>query len=539
MPRKVALLAALACSLAFAAPASAAITPSTDAAGVAGAIADPLPAGSFGASWDSAPGGNAAAIGSAPGLARFATSGATYGLLSSGDATLADDPNSAENTSTDTVADEGSIQDLVRLRIDLAVPQGQSCLTVDFRFLSEEFAEFVGGDVNDAFVAQLDDNELSGDGNTVNAPGNFAFDGGGNLISVNTALFSAEEAAGTTYDGATPLLRAATPITPGPHSIYLSIFDQGDSEYDSTVFLDALRLQAATCQPGAVVVDVTSPAVTLTAPGNGSTLTAAPVYSGAGEDGSPVTVQTFAGAAASGAAVQSLTVTPSGGAWSVAGGALAPGTYTAVASQSDAAGNFGSSTPVTFNVAQPPPPVDEGPPPPVTGKAVNVAVVKGKVRIRRPGGKFVLLGDASQIPTGSTIDTRNGTVALTSTGAGGKLQKANFFDGLFKVTQTRGKKPLTNLTLNEKLAKCPKKKASKKAKSSAKKKRKRRLWGDGKGNFRTSGRRSAATVSGTRWLVEDTCKGTLTRVSRGKVKVRDFRKKKTVTVKAGKRYLAK
>ena len=85
----------------------------------------------------------------------------------------------------------------------------------------------------------------------------------------------------------------------------------------------------------------------------------------------------------------------------------------------------------------------------------------------------------------------------------------------------------------------PEEEGSKKAKSSAKKKRKRRLWGDGKGNFRTSGRRSAATVSGTRWLVEDTCKGTLTRVSRGKVKVRDFRKKKTVTVKAGKRYLAK
>ncbi len=89
---------------------------------------------------------------------------------------------------------------------------------------------------------ELDDNELSGDGDAVNAPGNFAFDGGGNLISVNTADFSAAEAAGTTYDGATPLLRAATPITPGPHSIYLSIFDQGDSGYDSTVFLDALRL---------------------------------------------------------------------------------------------------------------------------------------------------------------------------------------------------------------------------------------------------------------------------------------------------------
>ena len=45
------------------------------------------------------------------------------------------------------------------------MPHGQSCLTVDLRFLSEEFAEFVGGHVNDAFVAELDDTTFSGDGN--------------------------------------------------------------------------------------------------------------------------------------------------------------------------------------------------------------------------------------------------------------------------------------------------------------------------------------------------------------------------------------
>ena len=96
---------------------------------------------------------------------------------------------------------------------------------------------------------------------------------------------------------------------------------------------------------GAVVVDVTPPAVTLTSPGNGSTITAAPGLLGRGGQDwdSPVTVQTFAGAAAAGIPVQSLTATPLGGAWSVAGGALAPGTYTAIASQTDAAGNVGSA----------------------------------------------------------------------------------------------------------------------------------------------------------------------------------------------------
>jgi hypothetical protein len=44
---------------------------------------------------------------------------------------------------------------------------------------------------------------------------------------------------------------------------------------------------------------------------------------------------------------------------------------------------------------------------------------------------------------------------------------------------------------------------------------------------------------GTKWLVEDRCSSTLTRVARGKVKVRDFVKKKTVTVKARHKYIAR
>ena len=42
-----------------------------------------------------------------------------------------------------------------------------------------------------------------------------------------------------------------------------------------------------------------------------------------------------------------------------------------------------------------------------------------------------------------------------------------------------------------------------------------------RGNFRTKGKHSAATVVGTKWLVEDRCRSTLTRVVRGRVSVRD------------------
>jgi hypothetical protein len=67
----------------------------------------------------------------------------------------------------------------------------------------------------------------------------------------------------------------------------------------------------------------------------------------------------------------------------------------------------------------------------------------------------------------------------------------------------------------------------------------RRLWGSGRGRFTTRGRYSSATVRGTKWLTQDQCNGTLTRVVRGVVRVVDFRRHKTVNVRAGRSYLAK
>ena len=87
-----------------------------------------------------------------------------------------------------------------------------------------------------------------------------------------------------------------------------------------------------------------------------------------------------------------------------------------------------------------------------------------------------------------------------------------------------------------KLAGC----SSKKASAAARKKRRgRRLWGSGKGRFRTKGKRSSALVRGTIWLVEDRCnKTTLTRVRKGVVQVRDFARKRNVTLRAGRSYTA-
>jgi hypothetical protein len=174
---------------------------------------------------------------------------------------------------------------------------------------------------------------------------------------------------------------------------------------------------------------------------------------------------------------------------------------------------------------------------PVFHKSVGVKLVSGQVGIRRPGSKNdVDLSGSDVIPLGSTVDAEHGALELSSVPkAGAGPQTAKFYEGVFKVTQTGG---ITQLTLAQSLASCRARGRS--ASAAAKKKpSKRHLWGDGKGSFRTSGKYSSATVRGTKWLVQDSCAGTLTRVVRGNVTVRDNVKHKTVTVHAGQSYLAK
>jgi len=65
---------------------------------------------------------------------------------------------------------------------------------------------------------------------------NFAFDSGGNTISVNSA-FGISANTGNAYDGVTPLLKAQTSVVPGSTiDVYLTIKDVGDENFDSAVF---------------------------------------------------------------------------------------------------------------------------------------------------------------------------------------------------------------------------------------------------------------------------------------------------------------
>jgi Tol biopolymer transport system component len=194
---------------------------------------------------------------------------------------------------------------------------------------------------------------------------------------------------------------------------------------------------------------------------------------------------------------------------------------------------------------------------PTLGVDVNVAPVSGTVllgvrgaaarvsgsgRASQKGITFVPLTEARQVPVGSFLDTRQGKVRMESAAnATGKRQRGDFLSGLFQVRQSkrRSARGLTDLVLKGSSFRSCRASRGKSARAALSRRRIRRLRANARGRFRTTGRNSSATVRGTKWLVEDRCDGTLTAVSRGRVVVRDFRRRRNITVRAGKRYLAK
>ena len=174
--------------------------------------------------------------------------------------------------------------------------------------------------------------------------------------------------------------------------------------------------------------------------------------------------------------------------------------------------------------------------PPRLGRSVVVATVKGRVLFRAPGSRrFTALTDAQNIPVGALVDTRNGTVRLTSArDAQGASQTGEFYEGVFQIRQKKASGAVTDLALRGgSFARCPRR-----ARASAGR-TVRKLWGKGSGKFRTTGRFSSATIRGTTWLTTDRCDGTLTRVTEGSVTVRDLVRRRNIVVAAPKSYFAR
>jgi hypothetical protein len=202
---------------------------------------------------------------------------------------------------------------------------------------------------------------------------------------------------------------------------------------------------------------------------------------------------------------------------------LAEGTHTFEVRAVDLAGNAdGTPAATTFFVDIP-----------VNGARFAVTPLTGNVKIKTPDvDRFRPLTDGETIPVGSLVDTSEGKVRLASVNATAEEQWASFSEGTFRVGQKLGS-GLVTLKLRGRLNCSGSEGASSSASRSG-----RRLWGSGKGNFRTTGSNGSATVRGTIWFTEDRCDGTFFKVNRGTVAVRDFRRHKTISVSAGESYFA-
>ncbi len=190
-------------------------------------------------------------------LAAFPRSGKSYAILTNGESRYADRAGSKILGFNDAGVRIRGAKDVTIIRVKVRVPKHANCLSFRFRFLSQEFPEFVGSPYNDAFIAELDHSTWDA-GTTlkpkVTAPRDFARDRDGKVVSINATgvdRMGAQAAKGTFYGGATRVLRASTPIGSGSHFLYLSIFDHSDKDFDSAAFIDQLTInRRSPCSSG-------------------------------------------------------------------------------------------------------------------------------------------------------------------------------------------------------------------------------------------------------------------------------------------------
>lgn len=182
----------------------------------------------------------------------------------------------------------------------------------------------------------------------------------------------------------------------------------------------------------------------------------------------------------------------------------------------------------------------DSPNPPPSGAQVYGGPAPGLPpgSVKLPGSSASVPMTAGQnLPPGTVIDVSNGRAVTL---ADPKGRKAVFFgekDGVPSVFVMAGViDGFVELRLtggNFKICKSRALQSVTKAEKPV-----RRLWGKGKGAFRTKGRYASAAIRGTWWLTADYCTRTFVSVKQGVMTVRDLVKKKTVIVPAGKSHSA-
>ena len=206
-----------------------------------------------------------------------------------------------------------------------------------------------------------------------------------------------------TWSTATP-----EPLEPGQ---YTAVAEQRNVEPETGVS-PAVTFTIDTSPPDVSIDSVSSPGKDETPTFTGAAGTAA-------GDASTVAVKVYEGASVSGSPVRSLSGSVSGSTWTA--GPVAPslpdGTYTAVVSQDDEAGNVGTSAAVTFTVDTTPP-------------VVSFSAVPSPGKDATPtftGGAGTAAGDDSTVTvavyegasvSGSPVRTMDGTVGGSTWTAG-------------------------------------------------------------------------------------------------------------------------
>jgi hypothetical protein len=188
-------------------------------------------------------------------------------------------------------------------------------------------------------------------------------------------------------------------------------------------------------------------------------------------------------------------------------------------------------------------------PPPVGGPASGATIVIAPTNARvlvapgttqAPSTDPVLqaqLRSTVELPVGTTIDATAGTVAIdavTTTPEGpGNIGHATVNGGVFTVGQDPAVGAVPTLTLVPRPRPCLA--AATTARLAAPD---ATMHIRARGRFRTVAGYGRGAGRGTEWIMRDRCDGTSFRVLEGVVLVRDFRRRKTFAVRAGRCYLA-
>jgi hypothetical protein len=184
---------------------------------------------------------------------------------------------------------------------------------------------------------------------------------------------------------------------------------------------------------------------------------------------------------------------------------------------------------------------------PEVGRQTIASVDSGDVFVKLPGEQsWDRFDGAASLPVGSVVDARKGTVTLKVASNGYAKTDRRHRDatltlsaGIFEIRQARMRKGATGLVqipVEIVLKSAPG--AEVKCRSGRSLKGVvRTLTATGKGVFRVIGGASRADARNASFTTTDRCDGTVTRVRKGRAKVRAARR--TVTVREGHRYFAK